>query len=71
MTNAPELSPPPAVDPLEYQGWLDGIVRLAEGAKMRGVSRDTLLREAKKNKQLLKLGKRAVGVRRRFALKLD
>ena len=61
----------PPTDPAQYARWLDGIVRLPEGAKMRGVHPETLKREAKAKGQLLQLGRRAVGVRRRFALMLD
>jgi hypothetical protein len=63
------VSPP--TDPTDYARWLDGIVRLPEGGKLRGVHAETLKREAKAKGQLLRLGKRAVGVRRRFALMLD
>jgi hypothetical protein len=61
----------PPTDPAHYQRWLDGIVRLAEGARMRGVHPETLKHEAKAKGQLLQLGRRAIGVRRRFALLLD
>jgi hypothetical protein len=63
------LAPPPRSP--EYERWLDGIVRLAEGAAMRGVHVDTLKEEARRRDQLLQLGPRALGVRRRFALMLD
>jgi hypothetical protein len=55
----------------ERERWLDGIVRLAEGAELRNVHPETLKRDAKAKGQLLQLGPRAVGVRRRFALMLD
>jgi hypothetical protein len=59
-------------DPAEHQRWLDGIVRLAEGARLRGVHPDTLRREARKGRiRLLRLGERAVGVRRRDVLMID
>jgi hypothetical protein len=61
----------PPTDPAEYQRWLDGIVRLTEGARMRGVHPETLKRDAKAKDELLQLGRRAIGVRRRFALMLD
>jgi hypothetical protein len=60
----------PPVDPLAYEAWLDGIVRLDEGAKLRNVHPATLKRDAVRNGELLRLGERAVGVRRRFALML-
>jgi len=60
---------PPPVDPVEYEGWLDQILRLPEAAKLRGgVHPDTLKKDALKKGELLQLGERAVGVRRRFAL---
>lgn len=63
------LSP---TDPIEHERWLDGIVRLAEGAALRGVHPDTLRREAARGRlKLLRLSERAVGVRRRDALMLD
>jgi hypothetical protein len=59
-------------DPVEHQRWLDGIVRLAEAAQLRGVHPDTLRRAAARGDlKILKLGERAVGVRRRHALMLD
>jgi hypothetical protein len=61
----------PPIDPADYQRWLDGIERLAKAAKMRGVHPETLKRDAEAKGQLLQLGRRAVGVRRRFALMLD
>jgi hypothetical protein len=68
-TRNASLSPP--ADLVEYQRWLDGIVRLSEGAELRGgVHPDTLKRDAKKKGHLLKLGKRAIGIRRRHALML-
>jgi hypothetical protein len=63
------ISSPPA-DP-EYQRWLNGIVRLHEAATLRSVHPDTLKRDALKKGQLIRLGPRAVGVRRRFALMID
>jgi hypothetical protein len=69
MRNDPLISPP--IDRAEYQRWLDGIVRLAEGAELRSVHPETLKRDARSKGQLLQLGRRAVGVRRRFALMMD
>lgn len=65
----PSISPP--TDHLEQERWLSGIVRIAEGAQLRGVSPDTLKRDAVAKGQLIRLGTRAVGVRRRFALLID
>jgi hypothetical protein len=65
------LNSDPPTDPAQYERWLDGIVRLPEGAQMRGVHPETLKRDAKAKNQLLQLGRRAVGVRRRFALMLE
>ena len=44
MKTRSPISPP--TDPTEHARWLDGIVRLAEGARLRGVHPDTLRREA-------------------------
>jgi len=58
-------------DPFEYERWLDGIVRLPEGARLRGdIHPDTLKKDAIAKGELLQLGPRAIGVRRRFALML-
>jgi hypothetical protein len=58
-------------DSVEFRNWLLGIVRLPEGAQLRGgVHPETLKRDAKRQGQLLNLGERAVGVRRWFALML-
>jgi hypothetical protein len=58
-------------DPAAYERWLDGIVRLPEGARLRGgVHPDTLKKDAIAKGELLQLGPRAIGVRRRFALML-
>jgi hypothetical protein len=61
----------PPTDPALYERWLDVIVRMPEGARLRGnVHPDTLRKDAAKKGELLQLGDRAVGVRRRFALML-
>jgi hypothetical protein len=66
------LKPRPVTtsDP-ERERWLTGIVRITEAAQLRGVSPDTLKRDAVARGQLLRLGPRAIGVRRRFALLID
>jgi hypothetical protein len=70
MKHAAKTSLP--TDPVERERWLDGIVRLAEAARLRGVHPDTLRREARKGRvRLLRLGERAVGVRRRDALMIE
>jgi hypothetical protein len=70
MKTRPDISPP--TDPLERERWLDGIVRLAEGARLRGVHPDTIRREGARGRvKLLQLSERAVGIRRREALMLD
>jgi hypothetical protein len=61
----------PPTDPAEFQVWLNGIVRLEEGARLRHVHKETLSRDARSKGKLIPLGKRAVGVTRRFALGLD
>jgi hypothetical protein len=70
MKTRSPISPP--TDPTEHARWLDGIVRLAEGARLRGVHPDTLRREAARGRvKLLQVSERAVGIRRRDALMLD
>ena len=71
QARAPPPDPLPT-DPVERERWLDGIVRLAEAAAMRGVHPDTLKREAAKGRlKLLRLSERLLGVRRRDVLMLD
>jgi hypothetical protein len=68
----PRLYISPPTDPTERERWLDGIVRLAEGAELRGVSTDTLRREAARGRvKLLQLSERAKGIRRRDALMME
>jgi hypothetical protein len=74
-TNTTQTPPP---DPVEYQGWLDAIVPLAEGARLRGdVHVDTLKREDKRRRDsnkppiLVRRSKRLLGIRRRHALMID
>jgi hypothetical protein len=60
------------VDPIERERWLDGIVRLQEGAQLRGVSVDTIKREAARGRiQLLHVSQRGRGIRRRDALMIE
>ncbi len=65
------INPVPPLEPIERQRWLDEIVRLSEGARLRKVHPDTLRRDAIRKGQLLRLSARAVGVRRRFALMFE
>jgi excisionase family DNA binding protein len=59
-------------DPAARERWLDGIARIAEAADLRGVSTDTIRREIRAGRlKALRLGERALGVRRRDALLLD
>src|SRR5260370_34440887 len=63
-------SPPPP-DPLEYAAYLDGIVRLSVGAKLRGVSVDTMRREGAAGRlELIPMTDSMMGCRRRDALRL-
>jgi hypothetical protein len=65
---------PPPEDPIAYQHWLNGIVPLAEGARLRHSTAETLLREHNDPKiklELVKISKRRWGIRRRTALLLD
>jgi hypothetical protein len=53
----------------EYRRWLDGIAPLAEGAKLRGCSTDTLIREYQRGRiELIRRTTRLWGIRRRVAL---
>jgi hypothetical protein len=64
MSNTPLPLPSP-----EYEAWLDGIVPLAEGARLRNVSVDTIKREAAKGRvKLVQRSERLLGIRRREAL---
>lgn len=59
-------------DPIELERWLNGIVRLKEGAALRGVHPDTLRREAARGRlKLIRISERAIGIRRRDALMLE
>jgi hypothetical protein len=59
-------------DPIELERWLNGIVRLKEGAALRGVHPDTLRREAARGRlKLIRISERAIGIRRRVALMLE
>jgi hypothetical protein len=54
----------------DREAWLDTIVTLTEGAYLRGVSVDTLKREAKEgNLKILELSAKRRGITRREALK--
>jgi hypothetical protein len=65
MTKAP-------TDPIEYQRWLDELVRVSEGAKLRGTSKATLLRQGHAGKiRLYHVGERALAVRRRDVLMIE
>jgi hypothetical protein len=73
MKPHPNISPLSApTDPIELERWLNGIVRLKEGAELRGVSIDTLRRSEgpQGRNRLLNVGERAKGIRRRDALLL-
>jgi hypothetical protein len=62
--------PTPATD-FDRERWLDGIVPLAEGARLISVSVDTLKRAAVKGRyRLIRVGERKLGVRRRDVLGL-
>jgi hypothetical protein len=56
---------------LERERWLDEIIRLAEAARIRNVNIQTIRRDAERKGQLLRLGTRALGIRRRHALLQD
>jgi len=77
MTEETSLSPPPPVDPLAYQQWLDEIVPLPEGARLRNISVPALKtaekRRAKERgepNRIMELSARRRGIRRRHALLL-
>jgi hypothetical protein len=59
----------PAPGDPDHQQWLDGIVPIQEGARLRSTSVDTLKREYAKGKlELLRVSERRWGIRRRVAL---
>jgi hypothetical protein len=59
-------------DPTERERWLDALVTLDEGARLRNVSKFTLRREGQKGRiRLYHVGERAIRVRRREVLMLD
>jgi hypothetical protein len=60
------------IDPVARERWLDELVRLSEGAKLRGTSKATLIRQGHAGKiKLYPVGERALAVRRRDALMLE
>ena len=61
----------PPADPIRYEQWLDEVLRLREGARIRKIHPDTLKKEAEAKGELLRLSARVLGVRRRFALLKD
>jgi hypothetical protein len=72
-----DYSAPPPVDPFAYQAWLDEILPLPEGARLRTVSVPALKRaEARRAKErgepnrIMELTERRRGIRRRHALLL-
>ena len=65
--NTNQVTTPP-VDELEYRKWLDEIIRLHEGAPLRGTSVHTFKRQAKADGALLDVSRRCKGVRRGYAL---
>jgi hypothetical protein len=72
LVHEPERSPQIPADPVERERWLDGIVPLAEGARLRKVHPDTLKREHdRKRLKLVRRSKRLWGIRRRDALMID
>jgi len=65
---SPAVLIPPA-DPVEHERWLEGIVRLQEGARLRSVSVDTLKRERDRGRvKFERVSERRWGIRRRVAL---
>jgi hypothetical protein len=70
-------STPPPVDSFRYQQWLDEIVSLLEGARLRNVSIPALrgaeerrARESGEPNRIMELSVRRRGIRRRHALLL-
>jgi hypothetical protein len=75
----PAVNPasPPPFDPLAYAAWLDTIVPLSEGARLRSVSVPALkgaeerrARERGEPSRIMELSVRRRGIRRRHALLL-
>ena len=68
----PPLNTTAQLTPLERECWLNGIVPLSEGAKLRGdISVDSLKRDPKTKAKILRVSARRLGIRRRDALMLD
>jgi hypothetical protein len=60
------------IDPIERERWLDELVRVNEGVKLRGTSKATLIRHARKGHiKLYHVGDRALAVRRRDVLMIE
>jgi hypothetical protein len=59
MKQHPTIAAP--TDPVEYERWLNGIVRLAEAARLRGVHPETLRREAARGRIKAAAGLRTRG----------
>jgi hypothetical protein len=56
-------------DPVEHHRWLEGLVPLQEGARLRGVSVDTLKRERDRGRvKFERVSERRWAIRRRVAL---
>jgi len=68
METTPLPGSAPPADPTAYQQWLDEIVSLKEGARLRDVSVPTLRRAERK--RIINTSKRRLGIRRRHALML-
>jgi excisionase family DNA binding protein len=65
-------APVPPTDPTERERWLDGFARIAEAARLRSVSPDTIRKEIRAGRlKAIQLGERAVGIRRRDVLLID
>ena len=68
--NKPPIFHPP-IDPVAYEHWLDELVPIEEGARLRSCAPDTLRREGQRgNIKIYDVGLRKKAVRRRDALML-
>ena len=69
--------PAPRPHDPDYERWLDGFCTIAEAAEMRGCSKDTVIRQDRRElaltgrSKLIRLSERRLGMRRRDALLIE
>jgi hypothetical protein len=66
-----DTNPTPPLDPIAHERWLEEIISLAEVARLRGISIDSVRRQIERGAiEALRPSPGRVGVRRRHALML-